>query len=183
RFGRLAPLWDILHRQAVFPFRGALFLVAYPLLPWVAVMAAGFCFGNILLWDPERRRGFLVRLGLGLIHCFRRASRLESLWRSVALHRSPRRAFHRALVPQYHQIPSSLAFLLMTLGPALIALAFLDRRNFSSSNPLIVFGRVPLFFFLFHLAVVHGSRCRPEHVARRPSSFPPAPATLSRRLS
>src|SRR5262249_54313755 len=79
--------------------------------------------------------------------------------------------------------PPSPAFLLMTPGPALIALAFLDRRNFSSSNPLIVFGRVPLFFFLFHLAVVHGSRCRPEHVARRPSSFPPAPATLSRRLS
>jgi uncharacterized membrane protein len=42
RFGRFAPLWDILHQQAAFPFHGAVFAVAYPLIPWVAVMAVGF---------------------------------------------------------------------------------------------------------------------------------------------
>src|SRR5262245_12509681 len=47
RFGRFAPLWDILHQQAAFSFQGATFAVAYPLVPWVAVMAAGFCFGNV----------------------------------------------------------------------------------------------------------------------------------------
>src|SRR5262249_35064227 len=30
RFGRLAPLWDILHQQAAFPFHGAFIVVAYP---------------------------------------------------------------------------------------------------------------------------------------------------------
>src|SRR5262245_935480 len=53
RFGSFAPLWDILHQQAAFPFRGAIFVVAYPIMPWFAVMAVGFCFGNILLWDRE----------------------------------------------------------------------------------------------------------------------------------
>jgi uncharacterized membrane protein len=45
RFGSAAPIWDILHQQTVFPFHGAQILVAYPLIPWVAVMALGYCFG------------------------------------------------------------------------------------------------------------------------------------------
>jgi hypothetical protein len=51
--------------------------------------------------------------------------------------------------------PPSLDFLLMTLGPALIYLAWLDKRQFSDANPLIVFGRVPLFYFLVRFYVVH----------------------------
>jgi hypothetical protein len=51
--------------------------------------------------------------------------------------------------------PPSLDFLLMTLGPALLLMALLDRLTFSKTNPLIVFGRVPLFYFLLHMLVIH----------------------------
>ena len=51
--------------------------------------------------------------------------------------------------------PPSLAFLLMTLGPALIVLAAFDRMTFSRTNPLIVFGRVPLFYFVLHFIAAH----------------------------
>jgi hypothetical protein len=51
--------------------------------------------------------------------------------------------------------PPSLDFLLMTLGPALLVMAWFDRRNFSSNNPLIVFGRVPLFYFMGHFLLAH----------------------------
>ena len=51
--------------------------------------------------------------------------------------------------------PPSLAFLLMTLGPALILLSYFDRRSFSRTNPLIVFGRVPLFYFVLHFIAAH----------------------------
>jgi hypothetical protein len=51
--------------------------------------------------------------------------------------------------------PPSLDFLLMTLGPAAVAMAWLERVRFSDANPLIVFGRVPLFYFVVHLAVIH----------------------------
>lgn len=51
--------------------------------------------------------------------------------------------------------PPSLLFLLMTLGPAMIVMSWFDRRRFSAANPMIVFGRVPFFFFVVHLAFVH----------------------------
>jgi hypothetical protein len=51
--------------------------------------------------------------------------------------------------------PPSLAFLLMTLGPAALALAWLDRPNLMPSNPLVVFGRVPLFYFVVHFYAAH----------------------------
>ena len=51
--------------------------------------------------------------------------------------------------------PPSLAFLLMTLGPALLALACFDRPSIKQSNPLVVFGRVPLFYFVIHFYAAH----------------------------
>ncbi len=51
--------------------------------------------------------------------------------------------------------PPSLQFLLMTLGPALLLLLYFDRRSFSRANPLIVFGQVPLFYFVLHFIAAH----------------------------
>ncbi len=51
--------------------------------------------------------------------------------------------------------PASLAFLLMTLGPALLFLAWADRLRLGDRHPLLVFGRVPLFYFLVHIPVIH----------------------------
>jgi len=53
--------------------------------------------------------------------------------------------------------PPSLAFLLMTLGPALLALAYFDLAELKPSNPLVVFGRVPLFFFVIHFYAAHAT--------------------------
>ena len=51
--------------------------------------------------------------------------------------------------------PPSLSFLLMTLGPSMLFLAWADRLRLGERNPLVVFGRVPLFYFVLHIPIVH----------------------------
>jgi uncharacterized membrane protein len=157
RFGRAAWLWDILHQQGVFSFLGANILTAYPLVPWVAVMAAGYCLGPVLRWEPARRQRFLLQTGVILSLAF-------ILLRALNIYGDPVRwsARHSSLFTMLSflnctKYPPSLLFLLMTLGPAIAAMAWLERKNFSINNPLIVFGRTPFFFFLVHMAVIHAA--------------------------
>ncbi len=155
RFGRAAWIWNILHQQGVFSFMGVSFATAYPVLPWIGVMAAGYCLGNVFLWDAERRERFLLRLGLGLSTAF-------VVLRAINIYGDPVRWTHQSSALftvlsflNTTKYPPSLLFLLMTLGPAMILLAWLGRHQFSSTNPMIVFGRVPFFYYAAHLLLAH----------------------------
>ena len=155
RFGRAAWLWDILHQQNVFAFLGINFVTAYPVLPWIGVMAAGYCLGTLYLWDANRRERFLLRLGLALTVAF-------VVLRAINIYGDPARWSHQpsALFTVLSflnttKYPPSLDFLLMTLGPATAVMAWLERFRFCFTNPLIVFGRVPFFYYAAHLLVAH----------------------------
>jgi uncharacterized membrane protein len=155
RFGRAAWIWDILHQQNVFAFHGINFATAYPVLPWIGVMAGGYCLGTVFEWDAHRRRSFLGRLGLALAASF-------VVMRAVNVYGDPLPWSHQASpvftvlsfldVTKY---PPSLDFLLMTLGPATVVMAWLEKFNFHFTNPLIVFGRVPFFYYGAHLLFAH----------------------------
>ncbi len=147
RFGHAAWVWDILHQQSAFSFHEITFVTAYPVLPWIGVMAGGYCLGAVFEWSADRRRIFLMRMGFALAAAF-------VLLRAVNIYGNPFRWNHQASpvftvlsflnVTKY---PPSLDFLLMTLGPAMVVMARLERFQFHSTNPLIVFGRVPFFFY------------------------------------
>ena len=155
RFGRLSPLWDILHQQAAFPFHGAIFFVVYPLIPWIAVMAAGFCLGSVMLWDSARRQNFLLRTGIAVSVAFVLLRAWNHYGDPAPWSHQSSALFTFLSFLNTTKYPPSLLFLLMTLGPALIALAFLQRANFSPNHPVMVFGRVPFFFFLLHFSLAH----------------------------
>jgi uncharacterized membrane protein len=70
RFGREAWIWDIVHQQNVLAFHGVNFVTAYPVLPWIGVMAGGYCLAAVFEWEAHRRRRFLMRLGIALIAAF-----------------------------------------------------------------------------------------------------------------
>ena len=70
-FGPFRPLWLILHQQGVIELTAqSKLLVAYPLIPWIGVAAAGFGFGEIVTMEPKRRRTFMITLGVVMTAAF-----------------------------------------------------------------------------------------------------------------
>jgi len=155
RFGAVAGVWNVLHQPGVVPFPGVSVFVAYPLVPWVAVMALGFCLGPVFRWDGPRRRRFLIAAGAAATAAFVSLRALNGYGDPApwSAQRSP--VFTLLSFLNTTKYPPSLLFLLMTLGPALLLLAWLDRQDLRAGNPLVVFGRVPLFYFVLHFFLAH----------------------------
>jgi uncharacterized membrane protein len=150
------PLWSLLHSpNVVLSMRGHIVFAAYPLIPWVGVTAAGFGLGQIYTWPAARRRAFLLRLGTGLTAAFLVLRGINRYGDPVhwASHRSA--GFTVLSFLNTTKYPPSLLFLLMTLGPALLLLCVFDRGVPKPLRPAIVFGRVPMFYYLLHIPLIH----------------------------
>ena len=155
RFGAAAPLWNVLHQVGGFRVGSALVIVAYPVVPWVGVIAAGFCFGRILLLEPAARRRILRIAGLALTAAFLVVRAIDRYGDPAPWSAQRSAVFTVLSFLNCTKYPPSLDFLLMTLGPALLALAWLDGRRLHPEHPVIVFGRVPLFYFVLHFYAAH----------------------------
>ena len=151
----LARLWVVLHEPG-FLLRGSHTVrIAYVLVPWVGVTALGYVLGAAYGWEAGARQRLLMRLGVALIAAFvvLRFSNVygdpsQWAWQSVPL----RTAMSFVNTTKY---PPSLLFLLMTLGPALLLLRAFDGRVPALLRPALVFGRVPLFFYVLHFYLIH----------------------------
>jgi uncharacterized membrane protein len=150
-----SPGWMLLHQIGAFPFAGRIFIAAYSLVPWFAVMALGYCLGFAWSMPPERRQRFLRRTGIVMTIAFLVIRVINIYGDPSRWSWQPTATFTVLSFLNTTKYPPSLEFLLMTLGPALIVLSWFDRLPFSRSNPLIVFGRVPLFYFVLHFIAAH----------------------------
>ena len=127
------------------------FVVLYVLLPWLGVMASGYAFGAVMRQSPERRRRICILIGIVAIALF-------VLLRATGVYGDPREwssengplAF---LNPAKY--PPSLQFLLMTLGPTILLIPFLENARSKVSDWLRVFGQVPFFFYVLHIPLIH----------------------------
>jgi len=149
QFGAAAPLWNMLHQPGAMQVAGMVIIFGYPLLSWIAAMAAGFCFGQVLTMPSERRRKIALGIGIAATVGFV-ALRFANIYGDPSRWNGTALSFLNCT-----KNPPSLLFLMMTLGPALIVLWWFDHLQFSARNPLIVFGRVPLFYFLVHFYLIH----------------------------
>jgi len=167
-FGRLSWLWILLHSRGRIPLTADFsFTVRYALIPWVGVMAVGFAFGALML-RPDRRR-WILTLGIGATVLFFLLRGLNVYGNGIAglSFGYPYSAGPWSVQPTLSltvisffnvlKYPPSLDYLLVTLGPALILLGLLDGAKAASglSRILMVFGRVPLFYYLLHIYLVH----------------------------
>lgn len=149
--GALAPLWNIVHERAMLSLApGHTVYVSYPLVPWIGVMALGYALGPWLEQPIERRRASSVKLGALLTLAFVIVRALNG-YGDPAPWSSQRSLFWTVLsFLNCEKYPPSLDYLLMTLGPALIAFGAV-RFDSPRLRFLIVFGQVPLLFYVLHL--------------------------------
>lgn len=145
QFGKAAWVWNELHQLGSFQIGGSTIVIAYPLIPWIGVMGAGYCLGAVYRWDAAGRRRFLLRLGLALTLGFVVIRSMNGYGDPSRWSRQTTPLFTLMSILRTTKYAPSLDFLLMTLGPALIALALLDRVRLARTNPLVIFGRVPMF--------------------------------------
>ncbi len=154
--GSMRWLWVLLHQGGrLTPFEGAQWYVAYPLIPWPAVMAAGYWLGPVMTRPQGERRAWLGRAGAALVagFIFLRASHLYGdphAWTPEG------GLLHECLqFLNCAKYPPSLLYLAMTLGPALVLLAAMDRPLGRWEKNVSIFGRVPLFYYVLHLFLIH----------------------------
>lgn len=150
-------LWMVLHQPGFVEMLGVRLLVLYPLLPWIGVCLCGYGFGHVYAWQPERRRRFLVAMGLGMVAAFV-LLRLPNLYGNPFDWSVQKNAIFTALsVVNTSKYPPSLQFVLMTLGPAMLLIAWAEARPRGPlGRALVTFGRVPLFFYLLQWFMAHG---------------------------
>lgn len=144
--------WIFLHVQSVVQLWGNnTALVLYPLVPWVGVMAAGYGFGSLYQLEAERRKKILLIIGSTALLLFI-IIRSDNFYGDKAPwsdHGSwVRTALSFINVSKY---PPSLDYLLITLGPVIILLAFLENVHNKISDVLLVYGRVALVYYILHL--------------------------------
>jgi uncharacterized membrane protein len=156
-------IWMILYQPGTFllcDYPCPRVRVTYPLIPWFAVMAAGYVTGSLYQLDHRRRQRILLSLGFLLTAGF-------LVLRSVNLYGDPNpwtvhsdTLFTVLSFLNVTKYPVSLLFLMMTLGPSLFALTWFENFKWFLGSHIarmvITFGRVPLFFYILQFYLAHG---------------------------
>ena len=181
----LGELWKILYIGFFQgPVAGTPLIVLYSIIPWIGVMAAGYWFATVLGTEPARRNRICLRLGLG-------ATALFLVLRGLNIYGDPQPWSSSGRMPALlsflntTKYPASLSFLLMTLGPTIALVPLLDRARGRVAQWLTVFGRVPFFYYVLHIPLIHAlalvvSKVRTGSVdpwlfTNHPMGNPPAP--------
>jgi uncharacterized membrane protein len=163
---RLSGLWKILYvgffaGPIQFGANGPNLIVLYSIIPWIGVMAAGYAFGKILTLAPSQRKRLCLAIGLGAVGLFLvlRAFNLYGdphPWHAAAQGRNSSPPMPALLAfLNTSKYPASLSFLLMTLGPVIALIPSLEGLNGGLARRITVFGRVPFFFYVLHIPLIH----------------------------
>jgi uncharacterized membrane protein len=172
----------LLLRPGLLPLPGGVsVLVGYPLLPWLGVVAAGYGFGEVIQLEPGRRRRVMWITGVAMTAAF-------VILRAWGIYGDPR-AWATQATPLMTALsfinctkqPPSLLFVLMTLGPAIAALAVIDHVGIRGpvGRALVTLGRVPLFYYLLQWYVIHGLAVLAGLVRGLPVAWLFSPAALA----
>lgn len=153
----LASVWKLSHVRSQILLGNLEIKVIYPVIPWLGLIIVGYYFGS--LYQPEYNRKKRLRIllysGISCLLLFT-ALRFDNLYGDPSpwtIQSSPVFSFLSFInVTKY---PPSLLYLLITIGPSLIFLYLFERLDFSWLKPVVTIGRVPMFWYIVHLFVIH----------------------------
>lgn len=131
--------------------------IIYPVIPWIGVMALGYASGPVLLLESRRRRRVLIALGALLCATFLVVRGLNGYGDPHPWSGQRNSLFTAMSFLNTTKYPPSLDYLLMTLGPVLLLLAAAEKLRGPLADALTVFGRVPFFFYVLHVYVIHAA--------------------------
>jgi uncharacterized membrane protein len=143
----IAPVWNFFYPTGVQGWDGISIL--YTIVPWIGVMAAGYAFGRVMTRDAADRRRLCLRSGLSATALY--GAFAAVMWFVAPADERPR--LYMVLDPPKY--PASQPFLLMTLGPTIALIPVLERARGWIAHALATFGRVPLFYYLLHIPLIH----------------------------
>lgn len=151
-------IWYILHQDKFIVLgSNSMVVLHYPAIPWIGLIALGYCFGEFYKrgFDISIRKKWLLRLGFGSVVLFfilRGINVYGDLVPWTVQDTTTKTIMSFFKVTKY---PPSLVFILITIGPALLFLYFIENIQNKITNFFLVFGRVPLFYYFLHVLVIH----------------------------
>lgn len=155
-----AILWYILHQRAIVvlgPDQMVRFI--YPVIPWIGLMVLGYCFGSLYRrgFDPLVRRKWLLGMGFGAIALFYIIRGINGYGDLVPWSVQKNTTYTILSFFNVTKYPPSLVYMLITIGPAMLFLAVIEPVKNRVTDFLLVFGRVPLFYYFLHVLVIHAA--------------------------
>ena len=152
--------WDLLHSGyfKLYPYApNRYFMMVYPFLAWTGVMMLGYCAGVFFSskYTEEKRRKTIQWLGLGLILLFVVVRFINIYGDPVAWSTQKNGVYTFLSFIKVQKYPPSLMYLCITIGPALLLLAYMEKIKNRFTNIMIIFGRTAFFYYILHLYLIH----------------------------
>lgn len=158
----VSALWKIFYvgfyaGQISFGPDGPNLLVLYSIVPWIGVMMAGYGFGTLTELERPVREKYWTVIGIGAIVLFVLLRTFNIYgdpipWKPSGENNSMPALFSFLNATKY---PASLLFLLMTIGPMIALMPLLDRARGALADGMTLFGKVPFFFYVLHIPLIH----------------------------
>jgi uncharacterized membrane protein len=150
--------WALLHQPYFTQYaEGRVFGILYPIIPWPGIMLLGYCLGTLYVrgYDAVKRRKLLVSMGLTAIAVF-----ILLRWVNVygdLFPWSEQKSTSATIISFFNvtKYPPSLLYICMTIGPGLLVLAWLEKIKAGWTNIVVIYGRVPMFYYLLHFFIIH----------------------------
>jgi uncharacterized membrane protein len=148
--------WQLLHRQGDVPlWSGRHLFIFYPFLSWAGLMMLGYCFGKVFAtYEANKRSKILIVTGLGLLVFFA-ALRFTNIYGDPVQWAVQKNSLYTFLsFMNVQKYPPSLLYMCATIGPSLIFLGLVNKTGSRLSKIFIVFGRVPMFYYIIHFYIL-----------------------------